>query len=230
MKKVTEPLELPGGLHDEVRFTHPAFGQISASRVTGSRVLYGSDFVHQHFISITIRKSTLCRNLSRDWHFAGDEVIEVHLSEAQWATLVSSLNVGMGVPCTINHVDRVSQPDFPLRKQEDVVKQELHRTLDSVVADLEAAVVDIEGELGSSISGKKREAILKHLKAAQRKVGDHLPWAAKSFSEAMETTVERAKVEVNAYMQQLLLRTGLDALGATPPLQLTTGSETDDQT
>ena len=41
-------------------FDHPAFGQISASRVTGNpgRTLYGSEFVHRAWINLRISRSS----------------------------------------------------------------------------------------------------------------------------------------------------------------------------
>lgn len=70
--KDEEPVEVKGDGHSgrESRITHPAFAQIGASRVSGSVNLYGSEFNHQHFITISIHRSELNRSLSRDWPFA----------------------------------------------------------------------------------------------------------------------------------------------------------------
>ena len=150
-----EPVETrEGDTHDRTsRFDHPAFAQIAAHRFTCTPAmpLYGSDFGHHHAVSITIRRSQLNRNLSHDWHFGREELIEVHLSEAQWASFVSSMNSGDGVPCTINHLERKRVPRFPLRRTEDVVRKELATTLRGVEADVDAAIADIEGILISTI-------------------------------------------------------------------------------
>src|SRR5687767_12050919 len=81
--------------------SHPAYGQISASRVSGSINLYGSDFRHNHYVIVSIHRSVLDRDLSHDWPFPRQEIIEVALSESQWAHFVSSLNAGSGAQCTI---------------------------------------------------------------------------------------------------------------------------------
>ncbi len=57
-------------LHGQT-FEHPAFGQISASRVTGSASLYGSDFEHHAFVEVRISRSQLKRSLARDRFFPG---------------------------------------------------------------------------------------------------------------------------------------------------------------
>jgi hypothetical protein len=89
----------------EYEENHPAYGMIGASRVSGGAYLYGSDFRHQHWMTIRIHHGRLLRSdLSYDHYMAEGQIIEVELSEAQWATFVSAANVGDGVPCTINWV------------------------------------------------------------------------------------------------------------------------------
>lgn len=57
------------GHHEGKRYNHPAFGQLRASRVSGRTTLYGSDFVHEHFMIVEIHRSELNRDNSRDWYF-----------------------------------------------------------------------------------------------------------------------------------------------------------------
>lgn len=220
-----DPVESSGNLSDDSkRYDHPAFGQIGASRVQGTRVLYGSDFLHQHFVTITISRSQLNRDLSRDWHFGGKELIEVHLSEAQWATFVSSMNVGSGVPCTIDHVLGEDMADLPMpRRNVDVVDRELTETMDKMNEAIAATYKAMESDIGQSLSGAKRAKLLEHVHKLRRLVDDHLPFMAKSFRKSMENTVERGKIEVNAYAENLIVRSGLAALRGESPIQLGDG-------
>lgn len=232
MRDELEPVERPGkhARHDESSKTydHPAFGQIGAYRVQGKTTLYGSDFLHQNFVIVRIHRSQLNRELSRDWHFATDELVEVALSEAQWATFVSSMNQGSGVPCTIQWVrGEGHMPSIPLRVEEDVTREEFSRKARQTAAHVAAAIEEIEGEIGASLSKAKREKILARLTRLRRDLDDSMPFIARSFDEHMETTVEKAKVEVNAYVQAAVMRAGLTALtgGASDvPLQLGTGT------
>jgi len=114
--------------HHGKSYEHPAFGQIRASRVSGHAVLYGSDFVHQGFVTITISTSQLQRTLAREWYFGKSEVIEVALSEAQWATFVSSMNMGSGVPCTIERQAGVGLiPGLPPPAPTQNFKADVHK-------------------------------------------------------------------------------------------------------
>lgn len=85
-------IDSPGYEKGSVKVTHPAFGRIKASRVSGQTVLAGIDYPQAHYITLTISTATLNRNLSRDWWFTDREVIEVSMSETQWAQMLSAMN------------------------------------------------------------------------------------------------------------------------------------------
>lgn len=214
--------------HDDVHgdvFEHPAYGQIGVSRVTGQTTLYDSEFEHRAYMTIRIWRSQLHRDLGRDWHFGHRELIEIALSEAQWATFVSSPNIGTGVPCTLERVAGERMPSIPLRHEREVVSQELHEHADEMATKVTKAIAEIEGEIGSSLSKKKREAVLRHLRALEMALGSNVPFYIQQFEEHIENTVEKAKVEVGAYVQATLQRAGLEALQAEAPVRMITGSE-----
>lgn len=220
-RKTEQPVTVPTkmGCVDETKTTHPAYGQIVASRVTGSTSLYGSDFLHNAYMTITIRRSELNRGLSRDWYFAGEELIEVALSEAQWATFLSSPNVGSGVPCTIDHINRVVIPGLP--DPIDRSKQfagELDGTLKECTDAIEAMLEKMT-EMGLP---KGKTAELKGMLAkVHQELTCNLPFVGKQFGEHVEDTVEKAKQEVHGYMLGVIQRTGIAALQGMPlPLQI----------
>lgn len=207
-------------LSDSVE-THPAYGQIGASRVScRDHQLYGSDFGHNSFVQITIRGSKLHRSLSRDWHAAQDEYIEVELSESQWAEFVSTLNSGMGTACTVSFIQGRGQ--LPL----------IERTIDRRAQFASEVKKDVQKSLGHldkllkqidelSIGKGKKEELIMAAKLARQDIEDNLPFVAKSFDEHMETQTQRAKTEIHAYMTSTIQRAGLEALkGKQLPLQL----------
>lgn len=226
-RNVQEPVEQTGAgpSNTGTVLTHPAFGMIGADRVSGKTTLNGTDFVHHNFVAITIRRSELHRDLSRDWHSGREELVQVHISEAQWATFVSSMNAGQGVACTLYRVAGEPMPEIPLRKQETVVQRELADSLRTVNEDLDAAIADVDGLL-AGLSQVKRDKILARMRHAKRQVDDHLPFAARAFAKTMEATTEKAKIEVNAYMQNAIVRAGLAGLrSGEAPLELGDGSK-----
>ena len=203
MKKFEQPtVEQNPSRHTDSVERHPAYAQIGASRVSGSACLYGSDFRHQHYVTISIHASELNRSLSRDWPFAREEYIEVALSEAQWATFVSAMNVGQGVQCTLNHLQGRSIPQIPEPpNRRDKFTREAADDMRQAVASLTELRQQIDA-LG--VSKKAKDALLSTLHITERAMTDSLPFVAKSFTEHVESVTEHAKVEVNAYMQHQL--------------------------
>ncbi len=216
--KTQEPIESCGWKDGSTKISHPAFGMIGAKRRHGHAVLYGSDFIHNDSISIVISTSTLNRDLSRDWPFAENELIEVALSEAQWATFVSSLNVGSGVQCTIEHKDRVAVPGLPkpVERQKQFMGEANQKIADTIV-ELTKLTTMISA---LKISDKQKKELLDQARMARMQIESNAPFVMEQFGEHMEQVVEKAKIEVNAYAVSHLMRAGLAALGGKPPLLL----------
>lgn len=209
-RTVTEPVTVNDG-RDGTITTHPSYGQISASRRQGGGfTLYGSDFVHNSTVAITISASELHRSLSRDWNFPRHEIIEVVLSESQWATFVSSLNNGSGPCCTIQHVQGERMPCLPAPQER--TKQYSGEYLETINDALKRIDMAIENVSASGLSAKKSLGIVNDLKMAKQELLSNIPFIAKSFDESMEETVEKAKQEIHGYLTGHIARAGLEAL------------------
>lgn len=190
--------------------THPSYGSIAVTRGHGHAVLYGSDFHHQHFVTVSIRGSELHRSLSNDWHHSTNEIIEVMMSEAQWAAFVASVGVGDGVCCTIRHINLKLVPQLenpPNRRSQfkDEVKGRLEMTVKAISA-LERRIND------AKLSQTTRKELLGEMETVRRNVLDNVDFVAKQFDEHMEATVERAKTEISTFIQGFLARVGLKGI------------------
>ena len=211
---------------DGATLSHPAFAQIGAYRTSGSANLYGSDFPHQHYIVIKIHRSQLDRRLSNDWPHTRDDLIEVALSEAQWATFVSSLNVGQGVQCTLQYLGREEIPSLPNPEDRRVLfGREMRETQDDAVAHLEKLA---QAVAGMGLSQKKQAELLGHVRMAQQEIGVNTEFVANQFGEHMETVSQRARMEVNAYVTMMsgghTQRVAIDAATSRPPFPGIEGS------
>lgn len=205
----TEPDKTPIGGE---RSTHPAFGCISAARVSGRSTLFGSEFEHQHTIRIRIHHAEEHRSLSRDQHFERRQIVEVELSEAQWATFVSSLNFGSGVQCTLRQIGGEMIPDLPRpAKRADKFRQEARETLAGSLAALKELREEVER---LQVSEKKRKELAWKIEVAERASGSSLEFVLNQFGEHMEATTEKAKTEVDAYILNAAVRAGLSAIAA----------------
>ena len=192
----------PGG-EDETVESHPAYAQIVANRVSGGAYLYGSDFRHQHYITLQIHDSELHRNLSGDRPMAHRRLIEIAMSEAQWATFVSSLNQGGGVQCTLEFTPEAEiVPGIaPPKDRKLQFSREMTERFDMAVRALKVLAAQIDE---SPLSGKKKKELRSQLQMAEMNLAPNMDFVAKQFDEHMERTVEKAKSEVNAYAQHTL--------------------------
>lgn len=211
-RSVVEPTvtqERWAGCDTEV-WRHPAYAQVSISHVSGSADLYGSDFTHQHYVTLRIKSSEMKRDLSRDWHHEREELIEIALSEAQYATMVAAPNRS-GVCCTLQHFNGEMIPGLPRRDSTHIHKDEFREKLQKTVRELKVQREEIE-KATSSLAKKLREAMLGPITSAIREIESNIPFLVQSFDEHMETNIEKAKVEVNAYVTNTIHRAGLEAL------------------
>lgn len=216
---VEEPVETQDEDHNRRwKITHPAFALVRASRVSGSTALFQSDFVHNHYVTLTIIRANMYRDLSNDWVHDRGDLIEINMSEAQWATFVSSLNVGAGTPCTLREYNGEIIPRIPNPKPpEEQFEREVQASTDTAVKELDALKALIK-ELG--LPKGKTAQLLDKVFQVRRQFDDSIPFIAGQFSEHMEENVESARTEIHAYAVNLLMKTGLKALGAETPIEL----------
>lgn len=192
---------------DEYTITHPAYAQITASHVTGGAFLYGSDFQHRDYVCVTILRSRLNRHLSTDWPHTEEELIEIAMSEAQWASFVSSMNRGSGVQCTLQRYDGKMVPQIPRPEMKDkAFRLEAEQSGREAIKRIEALTEEIQN---SKLSAKQKEAWIKDLDFIRDRTRSNLTFVLKRFGEYMEETVQKARTEINAYIHNSLIRTGI---------------------
>lgn len=210
MKDYVSPVQTPykgnGGSTETIE-THPAYGMMGLSRVSGRVCLFGSDFVHDRYIALRIKTADVRRGLSNDWPHAHKEIIEVYLSESQWATFVSSMNVGDGVPCTINTLQGTMVPGIKeVTNRKAQFTSELQEHLKTAMSSLDELKAMIEA---SKLSGKAKNELLGLVSKAHQDIAPNVEFVVEQFDEHVERATEQAKVEVATYIQSAMARAGL---------------------
>lgn len=216
--------------HDDFKETHPAYAMIGAHRVSSmpGTFLAGSDFRHQHFVEITVRPAQMARGLGSDrYHSDGRQYIQVALSEAQWASFVSSMNVGDGIPCTLEQRDGPDGWEFipgiaPITDRREQLRTEVRDNLDTAQRMLHEVIDEINA---STLSVKGKQALIDRVTRAQQELGSNLDFVANQFDKHAEKTMERARVEINAMVTAAIHSAGLTSLGAGPVLELVAGED-----
>lgn len=184
----------------------PYMGTVQISRVTGNVALFDSEARHQHFIALRINTADRRRDLSRDLIHDTGKLIEVYMTEAQFASMITSLNMGSGTPCTLNWIKgegSIRGPEHP-ENRIDLFHDEMLDRLQSSIESL-MALKETPG-----ISKKNQgviDGILTNLKS-------NTGFVASQFGDHMDHHMAKSKAEIEAYMNAIIQRAGLAALGA----------------
>lgn len=198
--------------HDKIEHSHPAFALIGAARVSGGVNLFGSDFTHHTFVEITLKRAVMERHLSHDWPSERQQLAKVLLSEAQWATFVSSMNMGTGTPCTLDFALGEQVPLLPRPEDRSAVyAKEMRETQVDAIAKIQSLIDTINA---AGLPEKKRKELVAKAELSIQELGPNTEYVAKQFGKHMEVVTERAKMEVSAYANQTLR--GLGGSGAIP--------------
>lgn len=185
--------------------THPAFGLIGAHRISiaggqhNGTTLFDSDFVHQNAVRISIKAATRRRDLHRDWIHGGKEYIEIEMSEAQWASFVSTMNVGDGVPCTLRRLDGQRIPKVPYAPRLAASIDEARQAADLAFTAIAEAMAAYDA-LDPKAPAKQRRGALNNLRSAIANASDNVAYAAKSLGEHAENVVTKARADIEAYV------------------------------
>ena len=196
--------------------SHPSYGQVTISRCTSNvgHVLYGSLLRHDAFLSFRLHRSEIYRENGIERHFPREIMAEFLMSEAQFAQMITTLNIGSGVPVTISHFDnkRIDAP--PARNERVEVDKDLKKASQDAVTSAEKVLT----EMGQMISsGKINKTTLKRLQNelenAIRQMASSASFLKGVFDESIEKAVTAAKADFDNYVRLQLQQAGLQQLG-----------------
>lgn len=217
------PIKLETKSDGNVEETHPSFGLISVSHYTCTppQNFFGSSIRHHTGVSLSISRAVKQRNLSNTWYHDKDEIIEVNLTQAQWAELLSSFNCGPGVPCTLNHVNRNAANDYvemgvppcPETNERQEIEIEFKREMQKLTDGMKELMVKAKSfQDKPNITKQDRKEFLAIAETLNRKIDSCLPFIQGQFNEAMDGVIVHAKADIEAFTSQLLRQAGLEAV------------------
>jgi hypothetical protein len=198
---------------DHESYKHPSFGLLSFCRTNGNSKFFGSDATHDSYITLTLKKAKLDRSLSKDWMFEDGDLVNVRLTEMQFASLITSLNVGSGVPVTIEYlqgkVEKLpeveNRKDFVLRR----VRDEVDKIQNQILPNQEKLKAILEKK---SFNKEDKSAIHDLVYQSQRVISDSLPFYLKCFEEALGEMVTEAEIEAEAKIVNKINHLGKEVL------------------
>jgi hypothetical protein len=213
MQRPTETPVDDGPTRGEVKREHPAFGMIGATRFTGATGnLFASPIKHNAGVMIRLVEAYEQGNEYGRRQFGGKHIVEVTLSEAQWASFVTAMNVGSGVPCTISYRQTgefVRVPgiddDHPHVKRAADIKDKAKKDL-ALLTEFATKFRELLERGKAPTKGELRALYDKYILHAVDHAPGNYEFLANIVTEHMEETLTAARAEIEGYVLHTALK------------------------
>jgi hypothetical protein len=200
---------------DNTTTKHESFGLAGFSRITSSQGtnLFGSSIQHNNTIVFRLQHAKVDRHLEQDWYHTDGStpIVEIEMSQTQFAEMITSMNMGDGVPVTIRHVQGSKIEPSPYRNKRAMHAQEFKQTMQV----FEQTVKETSGKLLEMISKlpkKDQDQASRLVSQILQEIGSNIPFYEEQFQRQMDRTVKEAKGEVEAFIQNRTTSAGLKLL------------------
>ena len=219
---------------------HESYGMAGFHRTTSNVgvALYGSSIKHHHIVSLVISTSRIKREPGYTMYLGRDELIRVDFSPTQYTDLITSMNMGSGVPCTITRFNGKGIEECPFEDQRETYRTEFKQMCtnfgESRTKENLAKLQQILEK--KTISQTDRKTIMEMVTSCLSTIINGLPFLHSQFDEAMDKSINEAKGEIEAFVNERVTSLGIKSINNLPELPgakndsetTTTGSENPD--
>jgi hypothetical protein len=222
----TEETWSGSGHRTELRERHESFGLVGVNRITvgGSARsnMFGSHLDnHPTLFRFTVKRAVrLHTDLAYDrFHLDHEaertQLIEFDLTATQFVELMTSLNVGEGIPCTLRYVLGEEMEDVP--HEHETEAQNIARKFAAEMKDIAGSVKPLTDQVATimaktSIGKGDRAEVVSLVSQIVRQFDDHAPFVMKQFVESTGRLVTAGKAEVEAYATSVIMAAGIEHL------------------
>lgn len=213
-----------------VETSHPAYGCVVLTRQHsgGGQAMFGTSLLSETVISLKVCEATGKRRHHGDHHSPGKPIVEVRMTEAQFATFVSSMSVGEGTPCTIARMGYDFVPTIPPHDPLENSKREAREAGAAILSNLKS----LRGKIAAGIQGlsKTRQAdLLTEIDGAIKEASDGMPFILDQYAAHMGELTEEAKIAANGYVQNMVRSLGMEAIAKSQGDVLRIAGSSDDE-
>lgn len=206
------------------REAHKTFAQVGFSRIqsSGGQRFYGSDIPVTNYITLEIKTSEKESTLTSEHYFAKDSIIRVNLTNNQFAEMITSMNRGDGVPCTI---ESIQGEHFEKYEFDENRKEYTQREFKDKMIRFSKTIAENQSELKRMISkGRLNKTEIETINSRMAKLTQDLesniPYFASCFQETMDKVVIEAKTELENVITTKVQQLGLHELQRSGNLML----------
>ncbi len=199
----------------EEKTNHASFGLLSFSRADSNKgkTLFGSSIKHQRTIILKIKSAEKERDLHRNWYFGKNTLIEVEMSPTQFSDAITTMNLGDGVPVTLNYIQGKKVDDCPDDNLKERFVKELNDDIQSISGNLDE-LYNIAHALKNRTGGLKvseKKDLCSKIAMLHQSLKSNLPFILNSFNKQMDKSVSESRGEIDAFVTNLTTKLGLES-------------------
>lgn len=202
---------------EKTEMAHESFGMAGFSRVTiggEGEPLFGSSILHNNVITFRVYHGAVTRNLEQDWyHTSGGRlpIVQITMSQSQFAEMITSMNMGDGVPVTIESVYEKRMEACPYENKRMQHSNDFKERMREFGQKMNSYKVSILKKV-EKLSKKDQEEIGGMLQMLSQEVHSNIPFYEDQFTRQMNKTVTEAKAEVEAFVANKIHTAGIEAI------------------
>lgn len=200
---------------DEIT-THPSFGQIEFSRQqsSGNQSFYGSELPQSNYMVMRIYESEMIRTLSSERYHNKKQLVELKMTSNQFGELITSMNYGSGVPCTLTVLPGVRVEKLPeIETSKSFTHRQFESRMKQFASTLKEKQIRVKELSTKKTLSKANQSELNQLVSwMTMEIADNIPYFAECFQEVTDKVVLEAKSEVENAILHKISTLGLQAL------------------
>ena len=187
-------------------------GLIQINRSYGGRnVLFGSNIPHDTCMKLTISQAYISRSFNENHYYPTNKIIEIELSPSQYAEMITNLNHGVGVPCTITKFMEERIPNnLSINDELETVKSEYSESVDKIMDEIRDTIYEIPDE--KAMSPKKIKDLKHELANMLYRLTQEAPFMKERFDETLDKIFVEAKASIDDTINLTLANIGLNTI------------------
>ncbi len=194
---------------------HESYGQINFHRTRNYNAsFYGSDLEQDHFITMEVHHSETHRDLAKERFCETHPLLRVRMSAGQFAELITSINYGIGVPCTIESIHGKKVAELPTReKNVDFTHRHFDDRMKEFAKKLQNKKITARNILNKKTHSKQDvQELVGYIDTLTEEVTENIPYFEKCFREATNKTISEAITEAENKILHKITIAGLGVL------------------
>ena len=198
------------------QYIHPSFGMLRFSRIHGrSGYLFGTEIQADNYIQLELSLGELQRDLSNDWYHDRDTMFRIKMSPNQFSELITTLNIGSGVPVTIEEVmgEKIEQCN-DMESKKTYTHNQFKQRMAEFMSEINSKYKEAEQIINKkNLSKDDQEKLKWFYQRMSQEVKQNIPFFVKCFQEVMDKVVLDAKSEIDSALLHSVVSAGIEALG-----------------